>query len=798
MRSRISSVRAAWIVAIVATSAASLRADSSDVAGVALDQAAVYLQLGPSNIFYEPHPFAVIAGTQATASGGILGASVSLPGGQQLALPQTAADEFEVVQRFDTLEQANAAFPGGTYFFSIDTATPPSPFTATLNLANRFPTAIPQMLNTEWSSIVVQFDVRKDFTFEWNDFPDFNIDSAHPSSIHFLLADVFNNELDSEFYLNPITGLTYPAGSFTPGIYVGRLMFANADLAASGSTTLLADSFRITEFIISAVDGPPVMTSPTTITVNQGQLLVYTLDATNLPGHLDNVTNLPDGVTFSPNGTISGYPTTPGTYQLGLSFSNLIGTGTATVTVNVLPPAALAITSSTRAAARVDEPFRFQVLAPGGSTAARLTASQLPPGLNTNAITGEITGTPTTPGDYTVQLRVTDGSAVADGVLFISVKEDPAFPAIVSATTATVTPGQPFSYRINAAPKRILLANGEGSNAADDPTYSLSGPLPAGLSFDAKTGTISGRFQGAAQREHDSAKSPLSGGAVVGNVQLFATNSRGTSTVPLVFLSSPVGAVNISTRMPIGAEPNLLIGGFIVTGNAPKKLVIRALGPSLPVGGAMQDPVLEIHAGDGTVLASNDNWHSDDPQSIIDSQVPPTSDAEAAIVAAFQPGGYTAIVHGKDGTTGVGQLEIYDLGTAAIDASSDAKLANISTRGFVQTGDNVMIGGFIISQAQRHVIVRAIGPSLASAGVSGALADTTLELHGGNGELLAMNDDWQSDPTEAQQVTAAKLSPRDPHESAVAATLDPGHYTAIVKGKNDMTGVGLVEVYVLD
>jgi hypothetical protein len=307
---------------------------------------------------------------------------------------------------------------------------------------------------------------------------------------------------------------------------------------------------------------------------------------------------------------------------------------------------------------------------------------------------------------------------------------------------------------------------------------------------------ISGAFQGHPQRDTDARPTRLSGGALVGNIQLVASNSRGTSTVPLVFFNSPVGAVNISTRLAIAGGDNVLIGGFIVTGNAPKKLIVRALGPSLPVPGALADPVLEIHGSDGSLLLGNDSWRSDDAQSIIDTGIAPADDREAAIVAAFQPNvNYTAIVKGKDGSSGVALVELYDLGTAALDSSSTAKLANISTRGLVQTGDNVMIGGFIISQVQSKVIARAIGPSLTKAGVTGALQDTVLELHGADGQLVASNDDWQTD--QAQQINDTGVPPADARESAVLATLNPGSYTAVVRGKNNATGVALVEVYAL-
>ena len=783
-------------LALCLASAVPLRAGSADVDTILLANGITYLQVSPTDVFFEPNPFVLASIAIATAPDSIIDGSFSLLGNEPISLTKTARDTLLFVQRFATVDEASATFPLGTYFFSLDTATSPSPFTATLDLGNNFPSIYPQLTNTEWYSVVVQFDTREDFTFTWNSFPDFSSDPDHPSFVQFQLADVFNNTLDTETFNVPTDGITYSANSITPGIYIGRVIFSNADMTQSDNTSLLSTSLRMTEFIISAVDGPPQVTSPTEITVNQGALFVYTIDATNIPAQLDDASNLPPGVDFDSTGIIAGYPTTAGVYSVELSGSNSIASTTATLTINVIAPQALTITSSTRAAGSTGDPFRFQVVAPGASSAARLSATGLPPGLNVDPISGTITGIPTQSGDFTVQLTVTDGTTTADGQLLITLSDDPAFPGIRNPTTATLTPGQDFTYKINAKPETVGSSDSFGTNAADAATYQLIGDLPTGLTFDPKTGTISGKYQGSPQRiDGGGSASRLSGGAIVGNVQLFATNSRGTSTVPLVFFNSPVGAVNISTRLAIAGGDNVLIGGFIVTGNAPKKLIVRALGPSLPVAGALQDPVLEIHGSDGSLL-TNDSWKSDDAQSITDSGIAPTDDREATIIAPFQPNvNYTAIVRGKDDSSGVALVELYDLGTAALDSSSNAKLANISTRGLVQTGDNVMIGGFIISQVQSKVIARAIGPSLAQAGVSNALADTTLELHGPDGQVVAANDDWESD--QAQQIRDTGVPPTDPHESAVVATLNPGNYTAVVRGKNNATGVGLVEVYAL-
>jgi hypothetical protein len=247
---------------------------------------------------------------------------------------------------------------------------------------------------------------------------------------------------------------------------------------------------------------------------------------------------------------------------------------------------------------------------------------------------------------------------------------------------------------------------------------------------------------------------------------------------------------NISTRLLAGTGDNVLIGGFIVTGTQPKKVILRAIGPSLPVPGAMTDPTLELHDSTQAVIATNDNWQdSPDKQAIIDSTIPPTNDSESAIVMTLDPGPYTAVVQGANGGTGVALVEIYDL-----DQAADSKLGNLSTRGLVQTDDNVMIGGVIVLGTEpTNSIIRAIGPSLP---LANTLDDPTLELHDSNGAIIASDDNWKD--TQETEIEASGLAPTDDFESAIAATLTPGAYTAIVRGNNNTTGLALVEAYQLE
>ncbi|HEX7515806.1 MAG TPA: PQQ-dependent sugar dehydrogenase [Chthoniobacterales bacterium] len=257
----------------------------------------------------------------------------------------------------------------------------------------------------------------------------------------------------------------------------------------------------------------------------------------------------------------------------------------------------------------------------------------------------------------------------------------------------------------------------------------------------------------------------------------------------------PSQALNISSRSHVANGANVMIGGFIITGNADKRVIIRAIGPSLQqfnVPNPLADPVLELHGPTGTLITSNDNWKQTQQVLIESTHLAPTNDLESAIVATLQPGAYTAIVSGQGGAGGIGLVEVYDLDTAAA-----SKLANISTRSFVQTGDNRLIGGFILGNdnGAANVIVRAIGPSLTQFGISNALADPTLELRDSNGALLLTDDNWQDDPNQAALIAASGIAPSNPLESAISISLLPGAYTAIVAGKNGGTGIGLVEIY---
>jgi N-acetylneuraminic acid mutarotase len=351
-----------------------------------------------------------------------------------------------------------------------------------------------------------------------------------------------------------------------------------------------------------------------------------------------------------------------------------------------------------------------------------------------------------------------------------------------TGSLATARTGQTASLLPNG---KVLVAGG----------VDFSHVFASAELYDPASGTWTATGSLAAARYYDTA-SLLSDG----NVLVAGGHGAGTLSSAELYGSGQSTAatlLNISTRMRVLTGEQVLIGGFIITGTEPKNVIIRGIGPSLNgVGVTLADPILELHQGN-TTLATNDNWRINDQtgqsqQAEIEATtIPPSNDFESAILMPLSPGSYTAILAGKSGGTGVGVVEVYDLARAA-----NSQLANISTRGFVDTGDNVMIGGLIVGSGSAHVIVLALGPSVP---VQGALADPTLELHDVNGATIAGNDNWkindQTGQSQQAEIEATTIPPTNDLESALLQTLAPGNYTAIVRGKNNTTGVGLVAAY---
>jgi hypothetical protein len=268
-----------------------------------------------------------------------------------------------------------------------------------------------------------------------------------------------------------------------------------------------------------------------------------------------------------------------------------------------------------------------------------------------------------------------------------------------------------------------------------------------------------------------------------------------TATPTATPTSTPSQALNLSTRLRAETGDKVMIGGFIITGQEPKAVVLRGLGPSLSKFGLtdlLLDPVLQLRGKSGNLIFENDNWKDTQRNQIEGTPYQPTDDRESVIVTTLPPTSYTIILTGKNGTTGIGAVEVYDNNQGV-----DSELANMSTRGFVQTQDKVMIGGFTlgVGNGLSRIAIRGLGPSLAQAGISNVLADPTLELRDANGALLLTNDDWQSDPVSAAQLTANGLALPNPKESGIFTSLPGGVFTAILAGKNGGIGVGLVEIY---
>jgi hypothetical protein len=280
----------------------------------------------------------------------------------------------------------------------------------------------------------------------------------------------------------------------------------------------------------------------------------------------------------------------------------------------------------------------------------------------------------------------------------------------------------------------------------------------------------------------------------VQNITFTATDPNGNTSE---FSPQAGQLLNIATRLRVQTGDNALIGGFIVTGTDPKKVMVRGIGPSLAnvgIADPLANPTLEVHDSTST-LATNDDWklrpdNSSQQAEIEATMLAPADDRESAIATTLPANnsGYTAVLRGKDNSTGTGLVEVYDL-----DLAANSRLANISTRGLVESGDNVLIGGIITSKGMTKVVIRAIGPSLGSFGISNPLMDPTLELFDDSGTPVAINDDWQT--SQKSEIEEALLPPNDSRESAIFAALRAGNYTAVVRGKNGATGIAVVEAY---
>lgn len=344
-----------------------------------------------------------------------------------------------------------------------------------------------------------------------------------------------------------------------------------------------------------------------------------------------------------------------------------------------------------------------------------------------------------------------------------------------SITNGNIHVTGPSGYEASAALVSITLTSSARNHY--DATYLV---IPPGGSWDpADNGTYTLVMQPG--QVTDSLNNYVKAGP-------FATFTVSISGSPI----NSAQALNLSTRLQVQTGQNVLIGGFIVVGTSAKKVIVRAIGPSLAasgINGSLADPVIELY-GPGGLLANNNDWNDTQAAEVEATGIAPKDQRESAIVISLAPGAYTAIVKGNGDTTGVGLVEVYDL-----DQAASSSLANISTRGVVGTGSDVMIAGFIAGNGngQATIVARALGPSLAAAGINGFLADPTLELRNSSGDLLGSNNNWKE--TQRAEVTASGLQLSKDAESALFVSVGPGAYTAIVRGNNRGTGTALVEIY---
>ena len=394
----------------------------------------------------------------------------------------------------------------------------------------------------------------------------------------------------------------------------------------------------------------------------------------------------------------------------------------------------------------------------------------------------DLGGKTLTPGVYRF-----DTSATSGGLLTFDAQDIPNARFVIQIGTTLITTSNSSVALINGADARNIYFQ-VGTSVTLGSGSSFIGNLLAYASVTTVSGTtVTGRLlalTGAVTLDTNNVTSP---GLSPGPTPTPTPTPTGTPTPT----PSPAQLLNISTRLKVQSDDAVLIGGFIITGNASKKVIVRGIGPSLSgLNPVLANPVLELRGPNGSLITSNDNWKDTQQAEIENSTLAPSNELESAIVATLAPANYTAILRGHNGATGIGMVEMYDL-----DLASDSKLANISTRGFVQTDNDVMIAGFILGNgsAGERVAIRAIGPSLT--GIANVLGNPTLELRNANGGMLMSNDNWQDDAAQAIEIAAAGMSPQNDFESAMVTTLPVGQYTAIIAGKDAGTGVGVVEVY---
>ena len=633
-------------------------------------------------------------------------------------------------------------------------------------------------------------------------------------------SDPEGSSLSFEIVSNPTSGSLSnfdPAtGSFTytPDTNANgtdSFTFRVSDGAASSGVATIS-------ITVNAVNDPPV-TNSASLPVDEDDVAIGTLPGGDVDSTVtfEIMSNPTKGALSDFNSTTGRFTYTPNANENGSdSFTFRLSDGTANSSVETI---SITITAVNDAPTMSD---RFETVAEDGSLPMVFSGSDIDGDAMSYSIVsgptnGTLTGTtanrtytpnPNFSGTDSFTYTASDGTADSN-VATMTITVDPINdPPVANAQSVTVDEDSSVSitlggsdiendaltFSIVSQPTNGTVT-GTGANVTYTPNANYSGS--DSFTFTARDAEANSNIATIAITVADVPEpSPTPATSPTPAASPTPVASPGPSASPFAN-PTPGRAINISTRVQVGTGENAMIGGFIVTGTAPKKVIVRGIGPSLAaenVPGPLADPVLALHGPDGSRIVSNDNWKETQQSAIEATNLAPENDLESAIIATLQPGAYTAILSGRGDTTGAALVEIYDL-----DSPAQSGLSNISTRGQVQGGEGFMIGGFMldVDNSGSEVVIRALGPSLTADRITIPLADPTLDLRDANGERLVFNDDWSDDAIDAAAVTSLGLAPTGATESAIAVSLPPGAYTAIVASGDDSAGVALIEVYVV-
>jgi CSLREA domain-containing protein len=432
-------------------------------------------------------------------------------------------------------------------------------------------------------------------------------------------------------------------------------------------------------------------------------------------------------------------------------------------------------TGATEVIAKVDyNTVNGTATAPSDYTAIAATTLTFQAADATKQFTIQVNGDTTFEPDeaFTVHLSTPVDATISDADGTGTIVNDDAAPTPTATATATATPTSTPTATATSTPS---------ATATSTPTATATS-TPTATATVAPTATATAT----------ATATPKATATATATATPTATATATPTATPTATAQQ---TLNIATRLRVETGDNAMIAGFIITGNSNKNVVVRGMGPSLAVfglTGLLQDPVVELRSSNSS-LFTNDNWKDTQRSLIEGTNFQPSDDRESVIIMNnLPPANYTATLTGKNNTTGLGLVEVYDNNPAV-----DAQLGNISTRGLVQGGNNVMIGGFILGNGSNNsrIVVRGLGPSLSQFGLNNVLADPTLELRNADGTLVIVNDNWTDDPVSAAQLTANGFAPQNQKESGIFTSLPAGQFTAILAGKNGSVGIGLVEIY---